>query len=138
MRLSICVNIVLLVLVASTSVAHAQAVTGAITGRVLDDAGLEVPGVTVTVTSPAMIGERSTVSEEGGVYRFTLLSPGTYRVSFALMGFSDALRRRCQRLVLVLTRHRRSPFTWACAVLAFGFALMLGRCATRSGSSCSG
>jgi hypothetical protein len=28
-------------------------------------------------------------------------------------------------LVLVLTRHRRSPFTWACAVLAFGFALVL-------------
>ncbi len=27
-------------------------------------------------------------------------------------------------LVLVLTRHRRSPFTWACAVLAFGFALV--------------
>ena len=28
-------------------------------------------------------------------------------------------------LVLVLTRHRRSPFTWACAVLALGFALVL-------------
>ncbi len=27
-------------------------------------------------------------------------------------------------LVLVLTRHLRSPFTWACAVLAFGFALL--------------
>ncbi len=28
-------------------------------------------------------------------------------------------------LVLVLTRHRRSPFTWACAVLAFGFAAVV-------------
>ena len=28
-------------------------------------------------------------------------------------------------LVLTLTRHRRSPFTWACAVLAFGFAAVL-------------
>ena len=28
-------------------------------------------------------------------------------------------------LVLVLTRHRRSAFTWACAVLASGFALVL-------------
>ena len=27
-------------------------------------------------------------------------------------------------LVLVLTRYRRSPFTWACAALAFGFALL--------------
>jgi two-component system, OmpR family, sensor histidine kinase BaeS len=27
-------------------------------------------------------------------------------------------------LVLVLTRYRLSPFTWACAVLAFGFALL--------------
>ncbi len=28
-------------------------------------------------------------------------------------------------LVLLLTRHRRSPFTWTCAVLAFGFACVL-------------
>jgi two-component system sensor histidine kinase BaeS len=28
-------------------------------------------------------------------------------------------------LVLVLTRHRRSPFTWACAALSFCFALVL-------------
>lgn len=87
-RLCIYVNLVVLLLVVSTSAARAQAVTGAITGRAIDDDGLALPGVIVTITSPSMIAERSAVSDEGGVYRFTLLSPGTYRVSFALTGFS--------------------------------------------------
>src|SRR5262245_32141680 len=69
--------------------ALAQAVTtGGITGRAIDDAGLVLPGVTVTITSPAMIGgSRFTTTDEQGQYRFTLLTPGTYRVSFALPGF---------------------------------------------------
>lgn len=72
----------------TASGAVAQAVTGAITGRVIDADGLAMPGVTVTITSPSMIGDRSAVSDEGGVYRFTLLSPGSYRVAFVLTGFA--------------------------------------------------
>src|SRR5690242_11226945 len=62
--------------------------TGAITGRAADTSGALIPGVEVTVTSPAMIGgARSAVTDEQGTFRFTLLPPGTYRVSFALTGF---------------------------------------------------
>src|SRR5437764_7962339 len=62
--------------------------TGAITGRATDTSGALIPGVEVTVTSPAMIGgARNAVTDEQGSFRFTLLSPGTYRVSFALTGF---------------------------------------------------
>jgi len=62
--------------------------TGAITGRAQDSSGAVIPGVEVTITSPAMIGgARTTVTDEAGVYRFTLLALGTYRVSFALPGF---------------------------------------------------
>jgi hypothetical protein len=67
----------------------AQTATGAITGRALDDGELVLPGTTVTITSPAMIGgERTTVTDEQGAYRFTLLVSGTYRVSFMLPGFT--------------------------------------------------
>lgn len=62
--------------------------TGAITGRVMDNSGALIPGVDVTISSPAMIGgARSVSTDERGSYRFTLLVPGTYRVSFALPGF---------------------------------------------------
>src|SRR5215475_1406766 len=62
--------------------------TGTITGRAQDSSGALVPGVEVTITSPAMIGgARMAVTDETGTYRFTLLPAGAYRVSFALSGF---------------------------------------------------
>ncbi|MBI4474205.1 MAG: TonB-dependent receptor, partial [Acidobacteria bacterium] len=68
--------------------AFSQTQTGAITGRAQDGTGALIPGVEVTITSPAMIGgPRNAPTDELGVYRFTLLPPGTYRVSFALPGF---------------------------------------------------
>jgi hypothetical protein len=62
--------------------------SGTLTGRALDSSGGVLPGVTVTITSPAMIGgARTAVTDEQGAYRFTQLAAGEYRVSFALPGF---------------------------------------------------
>ncbi len=61
---------------------------GTLTGRALDSSGGLLPGVDVTIASPAMIGgARGTVTDEQGAYRFTQLPSGEYRVSFALQGF---------------------------------------------------
>src|SRR5207247_4878247 len=61
---------------------------GAITGKAVDGTGAMIPGVEVSVTSPAMIGgARNAPTDETGSYRFTLLTPGVYRVSFSLPGF---------------------------------------------------
>ena len=69
--------------------ASAQEQTGAITGRATDTSGGALPGVTVSITSPNMIGgARTAVTDEQGVYRFTLLPGGEYTVSFMLPGFS--------------------------------------------------
>ncbi len=66
----------------------AQSPTGTITGRALDGSGGLIPGVDVSITSLAMIGgARSAPTDEQGNYRFTLLPPGVYRVSFTLPGF---------------------------------------------------
>lgn len=79
------IPILVFVLAASS---FAQAPTGAITGRATDGSGGLIPGVDVSITSPAMIGgARTAPTDEQGNYRFTLLSPGTYRVSFTLPGF---------------------------------------------------
>lgn len=69
--------------------AAAQSATSNITGRATDGSGAALPGATVSVTSPNLIGgARTTVSDEQGVYRFTQLPGGTYAVKFELAGFS--------------------------------------------------
>jgi hypothetical protein len=52
-----------------------------------------MPGVTVEVSSPALIEKvRNTVSDGAGLYRVTELRPGTYTVTFTLPGFSVVRR----------------------------------------------
>ena len=69
--------------------AWAQQQTGSITGRATDASGAALPGVTVSITSDNLIGgPREAVSDDQGVYRFTLLPGGRYNISFALTGFS--------------------------------------------------
>src|SRR5258706_8599468 len=79
----------ILVMLLSTCTAHAQQTTATITGRASDTSGGLLPGVTVAITSPAMIGgERTTVTDGQGNYQFTLLPPGEYRVALTLSGFA--------------------------------------------------
>ena len=64
-----------------------------ITGAVRDTSGAVLPGVTVEVESPALIGRgRSDVTDGTGQYRIEALPPGTYTVTFTLSGFAT-LRR---------------------------------------------
>ena len=79
----------LALMVALVLPALAQQQTGAITGRATDTSGGTLPGVTVSITSPNMIGgARTAVTDGQGVYRFTLLSGGQYKISFVLPGFA--------------------------------------------------
>ncbi|MBI1875733.1 MAG: TonB-dependent receptor [Acidobacteria bacterium] len=79
----------LVVLLLTAPPALAQQSTGAITGRAVDTSGGALPGVAVSIASPQMIGgARSTVTDDQGVYRFTLLPAGAYSVTFTLPGFN--------------------------------------------------
>src|SRR5687767_13360389 len=79
----------MLVLAGAVGDVRAQGVqTGVLTGVASDPEGLPVPGVTVTVTSPALQGSRTVVTDEIGVYLFRGLPPGGYRVRFELSGLS--------------------------------------------------
>ena len=64
----------------------AQMPTGTLSGHATDGKAA-LPGVTVTVASPAMQGVRTTVTGESGDYIFTFLPPGEYNVKFELQGF---------------------------------------------------
>lgn len=71
----------------------AQSETGTITGTVRDQSDALVPGVTVTLTSAAIIGgTKSTVTSELGNYKFIVLPPGTYDLKFELSGFQTISR----------------------------------------------
>jgi hypothetical protein len=73
---------------------HAQGVqTGIVRGTVRDSQGLAVPGVTVTVTSPALQGERTAVTDEEGAYVIRLLPAGEYKVQYSLSGFAPIERQ---------------------------------------------
>ena len=73
--------------------ATAQTGLGGVSGVVRDSTGGVLPGVTVEVSSPALIeGVRIAITDGEGRYSITELRPGTYTVSFSLVGFSVVRR----------------------------------------------
>jgi outer membrane receptor protein involved in Fe transport len=68
--------------------------TGAIVGTVTDSDGIDMPGVTIMLKSPALVlPQMTTVTNVNGVYRFPNLPPGTYEVTFALEGMGTVVRK---------------------------------------------
>ena len=76
----------LLVLIMLAAAGQAQT-TGGIVGRVTDENGGALPGVTVQVESAVLQGSRVTTTGPDGHYRLTLLPPGDYTLLFQLAGF---------------------------------------------------
>src|SRR5918999_3838488 len=70
----------------------AQAQTS-LAGTVTDSSGAVLPGVTVEASSPALIEKvRSATTDSNGQYRIIDLSPGLYRLTFTLPGFTTVIR----------------------------------------------
>src|SRR3954469_19188060 len=85
---------VLFLSIACVGAAYAQSVSsGTIQGTVKDEQSGVLPGVTVTLTSPALqVREMTQVTDENGSYRFVDLPAGTYKAKFELSGFSALIR----------------------------------------------
>ena len=78
--------------------------TGTLSGLVRDAQSAVLPGATVTVTSPALLGgARTTVTGEAGSYQFTV-PPGEYIVAFELAGFTPSKR---EGVVVQVARNTR-------------------------------
>src|SRR5438128_12598858 len=88
------IGVTALVVLAAAATCGAQ--DGAITGKVIDASGAPLPGVSVTMTSTAVMGIRNAVADEQGSYRFGLLPPGTYTVKFELAGCGTVVREGIQ------------------------------------------
>ena len=89
------ISIGLMLLLAVMAVGYGQSSqTGTLMGVVSLDDGVTVPGVTVIITSPALvIGKMTAVTNENGVYRFVGLPVGLYELNFQLEGFRPVIRK---------------------------------------------
>ena len=86
-------RLLLLVLVAGglfPSAGFAQ--TAELRGVVTDDTGGVLPGVTVTIKQVSTGIERTTVTDEYGLFRAPALQPGPYQVTSELQGFKTDLK----------------------------------------------
>jgi hypothetical protein len=75
---------------------YAQNSQGRVTGVVTDAQGAVLPGVTVTASSPSLIGTRTAVTEADGKYLFAALPTGNYKLAFDLQGFKQSVRENIQ------------------------------------------
>ncbi len=92
--LRVCFRVVLTLALttAMTTSLVAQQTESRIVGRLADDSGAALPGVTVTVTSKQTGAVRTVVSETDGSFVLTNLGPGSYGVEAELAGFASQTR----------------------------------------------
>jgi len=68
----------------------AQNETASLAGRVVDPAGLGVPGAEIRLSRPATGAVREAKTTASGEYRFDLLDPGDYTIRVTAPGFKTA------------------------------------------------
>jgi len=86
--------VVLAVALLVGGVSGAQTTTGRIIGTVTDEGGQSLPGVTVTISSPALIGgAQSRITDSDGGFQFISLHPGDYTVKADLSSFVSQERQ---------------------------------------------
>jgi outer membrane receptor protein involved in Fe transport len=81
-----------LLLAAGSLLAQGAGTTSSLSGNVTTD-GKPLPGVTVTISSPALQGTRTAVTGEAGGYNFPSLPPGLYTVNFDLEGMAKISKK---------------------------------------------
>jgi len=79
------VAVAAMLLLVSGGLAFAQNQSGNLFGKVSDDQGNKLPGVTVTLTGTS--APQTTVTDSRGEFRFPNLPPSTYKVRAELQGF---------------------------------------------------
>jgi len=82
------------ILVAIGWLTAAASATGVLTGTVVDSSGNALPGVEVSVHSPALSQPLITVTDARGKWRLENVAPGEYRVTIQLKGFTPVVKRR--------------------------------------------
>jgi len=84
----------ILILSLSSMTLAQQSQTGNLKGTVADEEGLLLPGVSVTIKSPAIVlPQMSTITNQKGLYRFPSLPPGVYEITFEMDAMNTLVRK---------------------------------------------
>jgi outer membrane receptor protein involved in Fe transport len=88
-------SLVLVVCLAFMNVAVVRAqsiLDGKITGTITDDKGEPLPGATVEITSPALMGKRAGVTSAKGTFVFLAVPGGKYALTASMPGFKTVVQ----------------------------------------------
>ena len=102
MKARVLVVVMALLSVAAPAMAQGQQ-SGTLGGRMSSADNLGLPGATVTVSSSALQGVRTTVTDINGVYSIPGLPPGEYVVKFEMDGMSSVERHAAVPLGGIVT-----------------------------------
>src|SRR5262249_39957386 len=75
----------------STYASAQQLAVGQVFGKVTDQSGAVLPGVTVTLTGPSLLQPKTAATSDTGTYQFPSLAVGDYDVKFELSGFKTVV-----------------------------------------------
>src|SRR5260370_30567121 len=75
-----------------TATAFAQAPSATLTGTITTG-GAPLPGATITVSSPALLGTRTAVTGNNGDYNVPALPTGDYTVKIGLSGMQPVTKK---------------------------------------------
>src|SRR5580704_19102502 len=95
-KLASLANLLAVVTMAVLTAGMASAQTagaGTITGTLTDQSGAAVPGAVVVVRNTDTGIDRTTTSNDSGIYIATFLQPGHYEVSVSKAGFARLIRK---------------------------------------------
>src|SRR5271170_4229948 len=84
---------VIIAVLTAGSISAQTAGSGTITGVLTDQTGAAVPGATVIVRNTDTGIDRSTATNDSGIYFATFLQPGHYEVSVSKTGFARLVRK---------------------------------------------
>ncbi len=87
-------SLIMLLCIAFVSMLGAQVgrQSGVLRGTVTDTEGNPLPGMTITGTSPSLLGTVSDITNDEGGFRLTNLAPGTYTLTAEMQGFKTLKR----------------------------------------------
>ena len=84
--------VLFLAMLSVTTFCFAQETTGTLQGTIKDPSGAVLPGVTVTVSAPNLVGVKTEVSDSKGYYHFSNLPPDAYTIMVDAKGFKTLKR----------------------------------------------
>jgi len=67
-------------------------IDGKITGTITDDKGEPLPGASIEITGPSLMGKRTSVSSARGTFVFLTMPAGTYKLTASLPSFKTVVQ----------------------------------------------